>query len=121
MTAHAARAQRPALVWCPFANEDEAELVAGRLLDEGLVACANILPGVRSLYVWSGERGEAREVGVLFKTDAALLEGAVDRLVELHSYDAPAVIGWRADAAPAVTREWLGSLLAPCSVQGELA
>ena len=41
------------------------------LLDERLIACANILPAMRSLYVWHGERGEASEVGVLFKTDAA--------------------------------------------------
>jgi periplasmic divalent cation tolerance protein len=100
-----------ALIWCPFADEASAAAAAGRLLDEGLVACANILPPMRSLHVWRGERGETREVGVLFKTDASLLERATARLAEIHPYDTPAVLGWRADAAAPATRDWLRSLV----------
>ena len=99
-----------ALIWCPFADEESAADAANRLLDEGLVACANILPSMRSLYVWQGERGEARECGVLFKTDASLLDRATARLAEIHPYDAPAVLGWRADTAAKPTAEWLRSL-----------
>src|SRR5690606_32764510 len=87
----------PALIWCPFANEEDAAGAARILLDEKLIACANIMPAVRSLYEWGGERGDTREVGVLFKTNAALLERTAARLEEVHPYDAPAVIGWAAD------------------------
>jgi periplasmic divalent cation tolerance protein len=100
----------PALIWCPFADEASAEQVAGQLLDEGLVACANILGPIRSLYVWRGQRDEGRECGVLFKTDAALLERATRRLEQIHPYETPAVIGWRADAAAPGTAAWLGEL-----------
>ena len=77
-----------ALIWCPFADEASAAAAAAQLLDERLIACANILPPMRSLYSWQGERGEAVEVAVLFKTDAA-------------------VLGWRADTAAKPTAEWL--------------
>ena len=100
-----------ALIWAPFASEEAAAEVAGQLLDEGLVACANILPGVRSLYVWRGERGEARECGALFTTEASLLERAVARLAALHPYETPAIVGWRADAAAPATAAWLGELV----------
>jgi periplasmic divalent cation tolerance protein len=100
-----------ALIWCPFADEASAVAAADRLLDEGLVACANILPAMRSLHVWRGERGESREVGVLFKTDAALLDRATARLAEIHPYDTPAVLGWRADTAAPATRAWLRALV----------
>jgi periplasmic divalent cation tolerance protein len=100
-----------ALIWCPFADEDSAAAAATQLLDERLIACANILPPMRSLYVWQGERGEARECGVLFKTDAALLDRATARLAEIHPYDAPAVLGWRADTAARPTAEWLRALV----------
>jgi periplasmic divalent cation tolerance protein len=100
-----------ALIWCPFADEASAAEAASRLLDEGLVACANILPPMRSLYVWRGERGDTREVGVLFKTDASLLERATARLAEIHPYDTPAVLGWRADTAASATQEWLHALV----------
>ena len=102
-----------ALIWSPFADAESAARVAGQLLDERLVACANILPPMRSLYVSQGERGEAAEVGVLFKTDAAMLDRATARLAELHPYDTPAVLGWRADTAPKPTAEWLWASVRP--------
>ena len=102
----------PALVWCPFPDGDSAAAVAGRLLDEGLVACANILPVMRSLYVWQGERGEAEEAGVLFKTDAAVMPRTLARLEQLHPYGEPAILGWRCDAAAPATAAWLGALAA---------
>lgn len=101
----------PALIWCPFASEEDAAEIANHLLDERLVACANILPPMRSLFAWNGKRGDERENGVIFKTDAALLDRAVERLAALHPYDEPAVIGWRADAAPPGARAWLAALL----------
>ncbi len=99
-----------ALVWCPFPDEDSAATVAAALLDENLIACANLLGRMRSIYEWDGSRGEAHETGVVFKTDASLLDAAVARIAELHPYDAPAVLGWRCDASAPATAEWLGSL-----------
>ena len=96
-----------ALIWCPFADEDSAALAANQLLDERLIACANILPPMRSLYTWQGERHEAAEVGVLFKTDASALDRATARLAEIHPYEAPSVLGWRTDTAAKPTAEWL--------------
>lgn len=96
-----------ALIWCPFGDIESAEAVAGQLLDERLIACANILPAIRSLYRWNGERGEGTEVAVLFKTRADLLDAAVARLESLHPYEAPAIAGWRCDAAGAATLGWL--------------
>lgn len=98
-----------ALIWCPFPDEKAAEAAAMTLLDEQLIACANLLGPIRSLFEWQGERGEALEVGVLFKTDEALLDAAIARIAELHPYDTPAVLGWPAHAAPS-TAAWLGGL-----------
>jgi len=100
-----------ALIWCPFADEESAALAANQLLDEGLIACANILAPMRSLYTWQGERSEAVEVGVLFKTDASLLDRATARLAEIHPHDTPAVLGWRTGTAAKPTAEWLRSLV----------
>lgn len=100
----------PALVWCPFPDGDSAAQAARVLLDEGLIACANILPPMRSLYVWRGESGDESEVGVLFKTNAARLLAVTARLAQLHPYDEPAILGWHCDAAAPETAAWLGAL-----------
>ena len=102
-----------ALIWCPFADAASAEAAARQLLDERLVACANILPPMRSLYTWQGTRSEAVEVGVLFKTDASALDRATARLAEIHPYDTPAVLGWRTDTAARPTAEWLWASVKP--------
>lgn len=105
------KAEGPALIWCPFPSREAAETAASALLEERLIACANILPGMLSLYEWQGERGEDEESGALFKTDAALLDRAVTRIGELHPYEQPTIIGWRCDAASAQTSAWLAALL----------
>ena len=99
-----------ALIWCPFPDEDSAAAAAATLLDEGLIACANLLPAMRSLYAWRGERGDARELGALLKTRADRLDAALARLVELHPYETPAAVAWRCDAAAPATIEWLAEL-----------
>lgn len=80
------------------------------MLDEGLVACANISGSMLSLFQWDGERAEAEETGVLFKTDAALFDRVIERLVELHPYDAPAILAWRCESASPTTAAWLAEL-----------
>lgn len=95
-----------AMIWCPFADEESAVRAADTLLDEELVACANILAPMRSLYRWDGKRGEGREIGVLFKTDDDRRESAMARLAAVHPYDEPAILAWTCDAAPG-TAEWL--------------
>lgn len=102
-----------ALAYAPFPDRDSARAAVQTLLDERLIACANLLGEVEAIYDWNGERGEAREIGVLFKTDAARLQLAVARIEQLHPYDTPAVLGWNCDAAGGATAAWLGGLKAP--------
>lgn len=97
-----------ALIWCPFPDEAAARLVANTLLDERLIACANILGSMTSLFDWNGGREEAQETGVIFKTQASLVDRAVARLAALHPYETPAIVGWRCDAAALATLTWLG-------------
>lgn len=74
------------------ASEDEAARIARALVDERLAACANILPGVRSLFFWEGRTQDEREVLMVVKTRHALLDSIVRRVKALHSYTVPEII-----------------------------
>jgi periplasmic divalent cation tolerance protein len=100
----------PALIWSPLPDAETAERIAATLLDEALIACANIMGPMTSLYVWKGERGRDEETGVLFKTNAAVLDRAIARLGELHPYEEPAILGWHCDAAASGTAAWLATM-----------
>ena len=101
----------PALMWCPFPDAQTAASAGDALLGEGLVACVNIVPGIETRFVWRGQHTITQEVGVLLKTDAALLAAAIARLAELHPYEEPAILGWCCDAAAPATAAWLGALV----------
>ncbi len=96
-----------ALIWCPFPDRESARRIAGQLLADGLIACANILGDMESLFIWEGKAASAQEVGVLFKTTCDKLTAAIARLGTLHPYETPAIIGWDADAAHPLTLQWL--------------
>lgn len=89
---------------CPDA--ESAERLARAALIERVTACANIVPGVRSLYHWAGEIEEDAEVLVIFKTSDAARAALVAFLEAEHPYDVP-VITWEKLDTTADSAAWL--------------
>jgi periplasmic divalent cation tolerance protein len=73
-------------------NGDVAAQIARPLIEEGLVACVNIVPGLRSIYRWEGKLCDEAEVLCLCKTRASLFEMVRDRIASLHPYSVPEII-----------------------------
>lgn len=82
-----------ASVYATFPDEEAARDTARRLLDEGLVACAN-LTEIASLYLWEGSTEEDAEVAAFFKTRASLADEVADRIAEDHPYDVPCAVAF---------------------------
>ena len=80
------------LAFCTCPDEAVALSLAATLVDEGLAACVNLLPGVRSIYLWQGQRQSDDEVLLLIKTAAARFPELAARLRELHPYDLPEIM-----------------------------
>ena len=80
---------RVVLCTCP---PDQALSVARALLEDRLVACVNIVPGVRSLYWWKDEVAEDGESLLVIKTLHDRFEAMRDRLDEVHPYDVPEIL-----------------------------
>ncbi len=78
---------RLALVTAPDAGV--AERLVRTLVEERLVACGNIVGGVRSIYRWRGEVEAAQEVLIVLKTTAAAVPRLLSRIPELHPYEVP--------------------------------
>lgn len=87
-----ARASRHVLVYVTASGEPEARRIARTLVEERLVACANVIPAVRSYYWWQGELQEDSEAAFVAKTTADRVDAVVRRVKELHSYTVPAVL-----------------------------
>ena len=96
---------RVVLVTAPDAGVAE-RLVRG-LVEEGVVACGNILSGVTSIYRWQGEVERAGEALVVFKTTAAGAARLVERVPELHPYDVPEVLVLEVEAGHGPYLKWI--------------
>ncbi len=81
---------RIVLVTC--ASLAEARKIARSVVEKKLAACANILPGVESVYRWKGKVERAREVLVVIKTTAWRIVQLEREVQRLHSYDVPEFI-----------------------------
>ena len=73
-------------------NKEEAVKIVRSLLKERLIACANILGPVSSLFWWQGKIDEENEFLVFMKSHKNLFERLSERVTEIHSYDVPEII-----------------------------
>jgi periplasmic divalent cation tolerance protein len=73
-------------------SEELAASMARTLLDEGRIACANLVPKVRSIYRWKGTVYDEAEVLMVLKAPSASFEALKARIVELHPYETPEVL-----------------------------
>ena len=80
------------IVFVTTKNRKEAEKIAGALLKEKLIACANIIDGVSSLFWWQGKIDRAREALLILKTRESVFKKLETRIKSLHSYKVPEII-----------------------------
>ena len=80
------------ICFCTCPEPHTAGRVATALVEERLAACANILPGLRSIYRWQGQVEAADEVLLLLKTSPDRYPALQDRLRELHPHELPELL-----------------------------
>ena len=86
-------------------DADEAKKISQELLTQKLIACANIVSGVQSIFWWEGKIDSTSEVLLILKTKKSLFKKVEKVVKSLHSYQTPEII-----ALPIVTgsKEYLG-------------
>lgn len=80
------------ILYVTCATVNDARVLGRLLVGERLVACANILADMRSIYWWQGEIVEDDEAVLLLKTARARVPAVIARVCEVHSYAVPCVV-----------------------------
>ncbi|MBI3831528.1 MAG: divalent-cation tolerance protein CutA [Planctomycetes bacterium] len=70
----------------------QAERLARKLLGERLIACANLIPGVKSLYWWQGKIDDSSETLLILKTPVRNVKALLKRIPALHPYSVPEIL-----------------------------
>ncbi|HVI23688.1 MAG: divalent-cation tolerance protein CutA [Myxococcales bacterium] len=97
------------LVFSTLPSPDKAAEIARTLVEEGLAACGNVLPAVRSIYKWQGKMQDENEVMLLLKTREEQLERLKLRILELHPYEVPEVLAIPVESGYRAYLEWIAS------------
>lgn len=79
------------LIYCPCKDEEEAESIGQKLVEEKIVACTNTFP-IISCFLWEKETQKSEETILLCKTFTEKVFHATERIKNLHSYKIPAII-----------------------------
>ena len=74
------------------ATSEDAERIATALVERGLAACVNVVPGVVSVYRWKGVIHRDEERLLVIKTRGERFEALREALVSLHPYEVPELI-----------------------------
>jgi periplasmic divalent cation tolerance protein len=80
------------LIYATFPDAASAEETGGALVEMGLAACVNILPGMISIYRWNGEMQRDQECVLIIKTRQVLAAAAIAEGQRRHTYDNPAFL-----------------------------
>jgi periplasmic divalent cation tolerance protein len=105
--------QKPShiIVLTTTSSREEAEKIAKTLLEEKLIACANIIGPAYSLFWWQGKIDTAQEHLILMKTRRDLFGKVSERVKTLHSYQVPEVIATRITEGSKDYLKWLDESL----------
>jgi periplasmic divalent cation tolerance protein len=89
------------------ASEEEAGKIGSALVEAGLVACANILPRIQSIFFWEGKVAHEQESLLLLKSRTVLFEKVVAMVTSIHSYSLPEVIAFPITMGAAPYLAWI--------------
>jgi len=80
------------LVHTTCGDRDEAERLAGEMVENRLAACASVGQPVTSVYPWQGQIERETEIPLTLKTTRSTFNALREKLCERHSYDVPELL-----------------------------
>lgn len=100
------------MIYVTCADAAEAEKVAAHLLEQKLIACANIMAPHTSLYEWQGKAEKGTETAMFLKTTDDMFETVQQEISTLHSYECPCIVGIPVIAGHAPFLQWISDQVA---------
>ena len=95
------------IVLTTVADDERAEQLARRLVDEQLAACVNLHPPMVSFYRWRGAIQRDTERQMVIKTTRERLAALEARMTQLHAYELPELLVVAADGAGDAYMKWI--------------
>lgn len=99
------------LVLLTVLSMDEAEALGEAIVESRLAACVQILPQMKSIYIWEGNVQKETEHLLLIKTLPEKWEELRNFITANHSYDVPEIVAIDAVRVSGPYLEWIKNML----------
>ena len=96
-----------ALVLTTVPSPEAGETLVRNLLEERLVACGSLVPGLISLFRWEGRLEREAETLLVLKTPRERVEPLLARIEALHPYELPELLAVPVEAASHAYCRWV--------------
>jgi periplasmic divalent cation tolerance protein len=106
------------LLYVTAKDRAEALRIGRTLVGSRLAACANVLPGVESIYWWEGAVQQEPEAVLILKTAENKVEQVVEAVRKLHSYTCPCVVSLPIEAGNPAYLAWIAEQTSAGSTDG---
>ncbi len=99
------------LVYVTFPKKAVAVQLSKALLDKKLIACANIIGKIDSIYNWKGKTNFEKEIVVIFKTTASKYKKLENAIKNSHPYECPCIVALPATQVALKYFKWVQNSL----------
>ena len=101
------------MIFVTAKDKQEAEKISQLLLNERLIACANIVSPVTSFFHWVGKVEMAEECLIVMKSRRDLFAEVAEHVKRLHSYEVPEVLAVPIVEGSKAYLDWMSVVLKP--------
>lgn len=88
-------------------SKDEADKIAGALVERRLAACVQLLGPIQSIYRWQAKIETSQEWMCMIKTTRARYAAVEEAIRQLHSYAVPEILAMPVERASQDYCRWL--------------
>ena len=90
-----------------FEHKNDGEKIARLLLDERLVACAQLSGPITSYYRWNDQVDQSTEFTLTLKTTASLYKKVETKIKEVHPYELPEIMAHEVTQGSREYQRWV--------------
>ena len=80
------------IVLVTTASQKEAVRIGEKMVNDRLAACANVIPGIKSIYRWNGKIVKSGETLLMLKSTGPRYQALEKAIKAMHSYETPEIV-----------------------------